>query len=291
MVVRTVQTPQPGGGRSALLFAGYFFLFSVLMAGVQIALSPAPIAPLTFVPGASERITDEMRDRLRAARALHALDAASTTPSLTSAAQLIVAAVPAERGIPDKFLKVLERVAYSPTLAKIALPLRVTVDYGRTEPRGTYSDATISVAAIDDASEMVKVLVHEMGHRIDVGTFVPGSDGKDLSDDFYALSWTDVSVKRRGAKSADFVSGYAQTNRYEDFAESFVFYIFHNRDFAQRALHSKILKAKYHFFQESVFPERNFQDTAFQVQPLPSYLWDTTKIAVHLPKYLKYVTQ
>lgn len=282
--------------RDLLSGCAYFALFSCLIAGTQEAFSPAPEKALAFVPGPGEYVSQDIRDRLRAARALHALDAANPEPAapspagrpLASAAQLVVLALPAERGIPDKFLKVLEKVAYAPAMAKVALPLRVAVDYGRTEPRGTYSDATITVAAIDDASEMVKVLTHEIGHRVDVGTLAADKDGADLSDDFYGLSWKDVSVKRRGAKAADFVSGYAQTNRYEDFAESFTFYVFHNRDFAARARKDAVLRAKYDFFRTKVFPDGDYVDTAFEQKALPAYVWDATKPGLDLAKYLKY---
>jgi hypothetical protein len=52
----------------------------------------------------------------------------------------------------------------------------------------------------------------------------------------------------------DFVSGYAAANQYEDFAESLVFYIFHNATFADRALRSESLRQKYLFFANSLFP-------------------------------------
>ena len=32
----------------------------------------------------------------------------------------------------------------------------------------------------------------------------------------------------------DFVSWYAMTNKYEDFAESFTYYILHNKDFLNK---------------------------------------------------------
>ena len=272
---------------------GYFAFFSLLMAGAQAALSPSPAAPLEFVPGHQESMTAALRDRLRAARELKAMDAAAqagareSARKLASAAQLVVAAIPAERGLPDKFLRLLEKIAYAQPIAKAALPLRVTVDYGRTEPRGTYADGEVSVAAIDDASEMAKVLVHEIGHRIDVATFAAGPKG-DLSDAFYGISWEGDAVKRKGASAADFVSGYAQTNKYEDFAESFTAYVFHNRDFARKAQKSKPLAAKYEFLRANVFPDGDFQGTAFQKDPLPDYVWDMTKPPVDLAKYLKY---
>ncbi len=84
----------------------------------------------------------------------------------------------------------------------------------------------------------------------------------------------------------DFVSGYAQSNQYEDFAESFVMYIFHNATFADRALRSESLRQKYLFLANSVFPRGYFQGTDFSIGRVPSYVWDTTKISFSLSKYL-----
>lgn len=283
--------------RGPLLFVVYFLLFSLMMGATRLAFSPEAPMKERFVPGAGEIIDEGLRDRLRAARALRALDAVtpphvvSANPALASAAQLVVMAIPAERGIPDRFLKALEKVAYAPAMARIALPLHVAVDYGRTEPRGTYADGTVTVAALDGLSEMIKVLTHEIGHRADMVALVSGTGGKDPSDDFYAFSWQDVRTKKKGSRAADFVSGYAQTNRYEDFAESFTFYVFHNREFTARALRNDALRAKYGFFRGVVFPEGAYVGTSFADGALPSYLWDTTKAPIDVAKYLKYADQ
>ena len=39
---------------------------------------------------------------------------------------------------------------------------------------------------------------------------------------FYQLSWIDINIMKAGLNTKDFVSGYAMTNKYEDFAESFL---------------------------------------------------------------------
>lgn len=284
---------------SAGRFFLWFFAFFFLMAGAQVAFSPKTDRELAFRPGPSEDVPQDVKERLRAERALRILDAAnppaeisapaaSPLPRLASAAQLVVMALPAERGIPDKFHRLLEKVAYSPAMARVALPLRVAVDYGRAEPRGTFAADTVTVAALGDAAEMSKVLVHEIGHRVDVGTLAPGADGKDPSDAFYALSWSGVSLKLKGSRSADFVSGYAQTNRYEDFAESFVAYVFHNSDFERKAKLNKKLAKKYDFFKKTVFPEGDYAGTSFGKNPLPAYVWDLTKTPLDLARYLKY---
>ncbi len=83
-----------------------------------------------------------------------------------------------------------------------------------------------------------------------------------------------------------FISGYAATNQYEDFAESFTFYIFHNREFADRAMKNESLRQKYLFFSNSIFTGGAFVDTDFRIGKIPKYLWDTTKIPISVQKYL-----
>ncbi len=79
--------------------------------------------------------------------------------------------------------------------------------------------------------------------------------------------------------SASFASGYAATNQYEDFAEAFTLYVFHNKAFAERAKKSPVLQQKYDFMTRSVFGEY-FKNTSYELNPLPSTLWDVTKIAI-----------
>ncbi len=85
---------------------------------------------------------------------------------------------------------------------------------------------------------------------------------------------------------ASFVSWYAATNQYEDFAESLTFYIFHNDEFMERALKNDALRQKYLFISNFVFKNGEFLDTNFGIGKIPSYLWDTTKLPISVKKYL-----
>jgi hypothetical protein len=53
------------------------------------------------------------------------------------------------------------------------------------------------------------------------------------------------------------------TNKYEDFAESFVYYVLHNADFQKKSQESDILKRKYDFFKEKIFIQNAFFQTDF----------------------------
>lgn len=90
-------------------------------------------------------------------------------------------------------------------------------------------------------------------------------------------------------KSNDFVTGYAATNQYEDFAESFIVYMFHNEQFAALGLKNEILRKKYLFFRDYVFPDGSFEGTDFTVGEIPGYSWDSTKISFSLKKYLYFI--
>lgn len=79
------------------------------------------------------------------------------------------------------------------------------------------------------------------------------------------------------------------TNKYEDFAESYTFYVFHNESFAARAATDSILARKYAFFESKVFDKSEFVGTSFESVPLEKYLWDTTKPPIFVAKYLQYI--
>jgi hypothetical protein len=133
------------------------------------------------------------------------------------------------------------------------------------------------------------VLTHEMGHSIDVEHFVAGALRADVSQDFYAISWLDTTIKRKGQTVNHFVSGYAMTNKYEDFAETLSMFVFHNREFSLRASKNPILEQKYNFMAEQVFVSPAFISTSFEINPIDPYIWDTTKVAISTSNYLRYI--
>lgn len=125
--------------------------------------------------------------------------------------------------------------------------------------------------SIESSDELQSVFVHEMGHIVDLGA-ITGKKGnrtrfKDgntpvLSDDlslkFYTISWTSASTQKRNSKRADFVSGYAQTDCFEDFAESYLFYRLHGENFRALAKSSSLLQSKYNFMKQYAFGDTEF---------------------------------
>jgi len=146
--------------------------------------------------------------------------------------------------------------------------------------------------SIGTDDEMIAVLVHELGHVIDLGglhsinggasafkdktkTFFKG----DPSVDFYSITWKDSHTKKNEIVREDFVSGYAMSNCFEDFAESFLFYRMHGEKFRYLAERSEVMGEKYDFFKEHVFEGKEFQtekEVSAEFIAGKSLVWDAT---------------
>ena len=202
---------------------------------------------------------------------------------------LTIAFNPDYVSIDNTLVNRLKDVIYSSYFQSKVTPLNLVLDTERQEPRGqVVGNKLILSTTIPNDSEQLKVFVHELGHIIDIFYLKKGFFS-DPSDIFYAISWESFNTKKKGQKIVDFVSGYALSNKYEDFAESFAFYVFHNEDFIARAKANPILQQKYDFFTSYVFDKDAFIGTTFGISPLKSYNWDTTKIQVDTKKYFYYI--
>ncbi len=165
--------------------------------------------------------------------------------------------------------------------------LSIVLDVNQIEPRGKMQWTSITLSPnVDQEGEFIKLLIHEVGHYIDIYKLVWSSSRTDPSEIFYGISWKDRTTKKAWEGMSSFVSGYAATNKYEDFAESLVFYMFHNAEFADRGLKNDSLRQKYLFFQDYLFPQEQFVGTDFRTSKIPNYLWDTTKVPISVKKYL-----
>lgn len=137
--------------------------------------------------------------------------------------------------------------------------------------------------------EALAVVIHEFAHYYDIHSLVHDF-WHDISDIFYDISWKDATQMKPGQKRLDFVSGYAMTNRYEDFAESYTFYVLHNDYFLLKAQDSRVLLQKYNFFSEYVFEDEFLRDTQkLSTEKLLEYYWDTTKVPFDIKKFLHYL--
>jgi hypothetical protein len=125
--------------------------------------------------------------------------------------------------------------------------------------------------SIDTTDELQGVFIHELGHIVDLGA-IEGKNGSPtkfwdgktpiLSDDksikFYEISWISAKTRTSDSQRSDFVSGYAQTDCFEDFAESYLLYRLHGENFRALAQQSTLLQKKYDFMKTYVFENIEF---------------------------------
>lgn len=172
-----------------------------------------------------------------------------------------------------------------------------------TENRGLGGASTIIIMGVVQKSDPKKptliadrefrgLLVHECGHIVDLGglkgtvaggltAFFDANEpifGNDPSLGFYRISWTSAVAMKDDAKNSWFVSDYAKSDSFEDFAETFAFFVLQQKEFKRLAAKNPVLKAKYDWMQEHVFAgEPQLADGRYvRGKKAP---WDVTKLA------------
>lgn len=166
------------------------------------------------------------------------------------------------------------------------------VRYEKPERRGLAGKSTIILDGTLPDKEFRAVLIHEaMGHLFDLGcltgsadtgrsAFLDGSDpvfNDDPSLAFYRISWTDAKTRKVNSRSGDFVTGYAETDPFEDLAESAIYYVLQNRAFTERARNNRVLAVKLKWFQ-TFLPVPPQQDDTAAAAWDGSIPWDATKL-------------
>jgi len=137
--------------------------------------------------------------------------------------------------------------------------------------------------------EFLAVSIHEFWHFLDL-YILEKKVSYDLSDYFYNISWINTTSIKPWLEQKDFVSWYSMTNKYEDFSESFTYYILHNSDFLEKSENSEILKEKYKFFSKYVFRNDEFKTDKYKTNILiEPYYRDITKIDFSLENFLQYL--
>lgn len=183
--------------------------------------------------------------------------------------------------------------------ANLTAPLdTLTLYLNARQPRGLSNSHVLelSCGGLTDR-EIVAVLVHELGHIADLGAFrgvAPQPSGfvdgalavaaDDLSAKFYGISWTSSTQRRFSAARADFVSGYAMTDPFEDFAESFITYVLHGDDFRQLARSNAALAKKYNFLRDRVFAGAEYSGAISEIAG-GKRVWDVTLVDYDLAKF------
>jgi hypothetical protein len=146
--------------------------------------------------------------------------------------------------------------------------------------------------------ELVSVLVHEMGHVTDTGAmqgtsaagrsaFMDGSNNvysDDPSIDFYGLDFKDEDTMKKTADEMDFVSGYAMSDAFEDFAESYAYYVLHGNEFRSIAETNVILRKKYDFLKDEVFNGKEYSNGVEKVDSSVRH-YDVTVLPYDVNKF------
>lgn len=185
----------------------------------------------------------------------------------------------------------ISELLFSKLLKKNDLALSIELNNFSSNIRARYSHNTIKIFNIAHLSEeeFLSVFIHELGHYFDIKQ-LEKQVFFDLSDNFYDISWSETKILHTGSDKKDFVSGYAMSNKYEDFAESFTYYILYNNDFREKMRQSKNLEKKYDFFSQYIFRNDEFKKTNFRSEEkLADYYWDTTKISFLVKNFLEYL--
>jgi hypothetical protein len=152
-------------------------------------------------------------------------------------------------------------------------------------------------------SELVSVLIHELGHIKDTGVmqgdFWAGEsefhDGKnkiynnDQSLEFYRISFENEKLIKKEHTDLDFVSGYAKTDPFEDFAETYNYYLLHGDNFRKLIKNNQVLEKKYLFMKEKIFDGKEFDfKSQSDLSLLSSRKYDSTLIGYDLSEFLAF---
>jgi hypothetical protein len=144
-------------------------------------------------------------------------------------------------------------------------------------------------------NELAAVMIHEMGHVTDIGmvsgSFLSGKsefvDGTvpiykdDKSLEFYRISWKDSENLKDNAEKKDFVTGYAATDPFEDFAESYIMYVLHGAKFRTMTRWNEKLRQKYDYLRVNIFDNKEFNGLMGNVSPYQRR-YDSTLIPYEL---------
>lgn len=162
--------------------------------------------------------------------------------------------------------------------------------YTDAKQRGLGGKTTIILDGSVGNEELTGLLTHECGHVIHSN--MPGnmSSGESAFRDgnaifyndspivrFFAISWKTENVLLPGTKKTDFVSGYAKSDAFEEFSETFAMYALHRDALRLRAKDNAAIAAKLAWMETYLpMPEGMIGESRYLVgKEVP---WDITKL-------------
>lgn len=275
---------------------------ALLSAACTVALSAGPI--LAGSPEAARESTKTaatLQSARRVRVVLHAVPRLSVHQAEQASAPALVAQAPQERAqvkrlLDDAGIRQSQRADAEEVLnlfpESCLEHLRTfVVSYdGSLQRRGYAGKTTVMVDGT--VKEFQAVLLHEMSHFWDLSACLSGTPNSapspftdagetfplsDPSVDFYRISWTASNVRRAESKDADFFSGYAASDTFEDLAESVTYVLLQPETARARALSNPILQRKYDWVMRT-FPQTGFATGTphWDGKTIP---WDATRIA------------
>lgn len=165
------------------------------------------------------------------------------------------------------------------------------VRYDNPEQRGLGGRTTIIVNGSEGKEEFAGLITHECGHVISgnlLGNPVTGAstfkDGGDIfakdspAAAFFAISWTTEKTAKKTNRKEDFVTGYASSDAFEDFAETFATYVLQRPSMEERALTNTAIAAKLEWMKTNLpLPEKLLGTPLYKWdKKVP---WDATRLA------------
>lgn len=143
--------------------------------------------------------------------------------------------------------------------------------------------------------EFIGVFMHEAGHVIDIayhqGTISAKEsafrDGaiplylNDPSIEFYNDNWLDDRTQKPNVPSLNFVTGYAASDPFEEFAESYHVFVLQGEAFRTVAGKNAVLKKHYDFIAGRLYDGRDFESGVDPAQlDKDPRVWDSTVMPI-----------
>lgn len=195
--------------------------------------------------------------------------------------------------IESSYLPLVEVFLYDEVIFSKIRDIKILLYQNTADTRGRMRSGNIHMYWVPHLSdgEFLSVLIHEFAHYYDIYTLAWNAFW-DVSEEFYDISWESATQMKAGQEIKNFVSGYAATNQYEDFAESYTYYVLHNEIFYEKSKNNSYLREKYNFFARFPFASEEFSGVNFwsETQKSGDYLWDTTKLEIDVKKFLQYLS-
>jgi len=194
------------------------------------------------------------------------LTSISKTKRPAAAIKLATVLTPTEEGllpaVKQKDIKENHQKIADAVLRALPSPCRTNlknffVKYKDVKQRGLGGKTTIIIDGTAPDAEFAALLIHECGHvthanmqGTSAGKETAFSDGAAMfysnspMVEFFSISWMTPEIRKAGSTGKDFASGYAESDSFEDFAESFAMYILHRPAMRERAQTNTAIAAK-----------------------------------------------